>query len=199
MEYVIGILLLVSFVGLAVYAVRGGNLMMGMLIMGIIWTVLPLIGNTFATNPEFIAAYPGITDISFVDAITKVFQSGPEGWGSVLVNVVFGAWFGRVLLQTGIADALIRKAVELGGDKPVIICVLLSTVTTAIFYIIWCRGSCCDWSDHSSDLDESWYSEDTFYRFFYVKCRSRNVLEPGTYRTVSGILPGRRRKTADHL
>ena len=107
MEYVIGILLLVSFVGLAVYAVRGGNLMMGMLIMGIIWTVLPLIGNTFATNLEFIAAYPGITDISFVDAITKVFQSGPEGWGSVLVNVVFGAWFGRVLLQTGIADALI--------------------------------------------------------------------------------------------
>lgn len=141
MEYVIGILLLVSFVGLAVYAVRGGNLMMGMLIMGIIWTVLPLIGNTFATNPEFIAAYPGITDISFVDAITKVFQSGPEGWGSVLVNVVFGAWFGRVLLQTGIADALIRKAVELGGDKPVIICVLLSTVTTAIFSTLFGAGA----------------------------------------------------------
>ena len=35
MEYIIGILLLISFVGLAVYAVRGGNLMMGMLIMGI--------------------------------------------------------------------------------------------------------------------------------------------------------------------
>ncbi len=133
MEYIIGILLLISFAGLAVYAVRGGNLMMGMLIMGIIWTALPLIGNTFATNPAFVAAYPGITDISFVDAITKVFQSGPEGWGSVLVNVVFGAWFGRVLLQTGIADALIRKSVELGGDKPVIICVLLSVVTTAIF------------------------------------------------------------------
>lgn len=109
MEYIIGILLLISFVGLAVYAVRGGNLMMGMLIMAIIWTVLPLIGNTFATNPEFIGSYPGITDISVVDAITKVFQSGPEGWGNVLVNVVFGAWFGRVLLQTGIADALIRK------------------------------------------------------------------------------------------
>lgn len=71
MEYIIGILLLISFVGLAVYAVRGGNLMMGMLIMAIIWTVLPLIGNTFATNPEFIGSYPGITDISVVDAITK--------------------------------------------------------------------------------------------------------------------------------
>ena len=141
MEYIIGILLLMSFVGLAVYAVRGGNLMMGMLIMAIIWTVLPLIGNTFATNPEFIGSYPGITDISVVDAITKVFQSGPEGWGNVLVNVVFGAWFGRVLLQTGIADALIRKAVELGGDKPVIICVLLSTVTTAIFSTLFGAGA----------------------------------------------------------
>ena len=141
MEYIIGILLLVSFVGLAVYAVRGGNLMMGMLIMGIIWTALPLIGNAFATNPDFVAAYPGVTDIGFVDAITKVFQSGPEGWGNVLVNVVFGAWFGRVLLQTGIADTLIRKTVELGGDRPVIICVLLSAVTTAIFSTLFGAGA----------------------------------------------------------
>lgn len=141
MEYVIGILLLASFVGLAVYAVRGGNLMMGMLIMGTLWTVLPLIGNTFATNPEFIASYPGVTDISLVDALTKVYQSGPEGWGSTLVNVVFGAWFGRVLLNTGIADALIRKTVELGGDKPAIICILLSVVTTAIFSTLFGAGA----------------------------------------------------------
>ena len=141
MEYVIGALLLASFFGLAVYAVRGGNLMIGMLIIGTLWTVLPLFGNTFATNPDFIAAYPGVTDISFVDAITKVYQSGPEGWGSVLVNVVFGAWFGRVLLETGIADALIRKTVELGGDKPIVISVLLSIVTTAIFSTLFGAGA----------------------------------------------------------
>ena len=77
--------------------------MMGMLIMAIIWTVLPLIGNTFATNPEFIGSYPGITDISVVDAITKVFQSGPEGWGNVLVMLylVHGldVFFFRQVLQ----------------------------------------------------------------------------------------------------
>lgn len=141
MEYVIGILLLISFVGLAIYAVRGGNLMMGMLIMGTLWTILPMIGNTFPTNPDFIASYPGVTDMSFVDAITKVYQSGPEGWGNVLVNVVFGAWFGRVLLETGIADTLIRKTVELGGDKPIVICVLLSVVTTAIFTTLFGAGA----------------------------------------------------------
>ena len=53
MEYVIGILLLVSFFGLVVYAVRGGNLMLGIFVMGIIWTVLPMIGNMFVTKSGF--------------------------------------------------------------------------------------------------------------------------------------------------
>ncbi len=73
MEYIIGILLLISFVGLAVYAVRGGNLMMGMLIMAIIWTVLSTYWKYICDKSEFIGSYPGITDISVVDAITKSF------------------------------------------------------------------------------------------------------------------------------
>ncbi len=141
MEYIIGVLLLVAFFGLVVYAVRGGNLMMGIMVMAVVWTALPLIGNALVTNPEFIAANAGVVDISFTDALTKVFQSGPEGWGSVLVNVMFGAWFGRVLLETGIASTLIRKTVELGGDKPAVICILLSIVTTAIFSTLFGAGA----------------------------------------------------------
>lgn len=56
MEYIIGILILASFFGLAVYAARGGNLMMGMLVMAILWTILPMTGNLLASNPDFIAA-----------------------------------------------------------------------------------------------------------------------------------------------
>ena len=141
MEYIIGVLLVLSFIGLAVYAVKGGNLMMGMLVMAVIWTVLPLIGNAFVTNPEFIAANAGVVKISVIDALTNVFQGGPEGWGSVLVNVVFGSLFGRVLLETGIASTLIRKTVELGGDRPTIICILISVVTTAIFSSMYGAGA----------------------------------------------------------
>lgn len=141
MEYIIGILLIISFIGLAVYAVKGGNLMMGMLIMAVIWTVLPLVGNALVTNPDFIAANESVVKISIVDALTNVFQGGPEGWGSVLVNVVFGSLFGRVLLETGIASTLIRKTVELGGDRPVIICILVSIVTTAIFSSMYGAGA----------------------------------------------------------
>lgn len=141
MEYVIGILLLVSFFGLVVYAVRGGNLMLGIFVMGIIWTVLPMIGNMFVTNPDFIAANKDAISISWTDALQKVFQSGPEGWGPVLVNVVFGAWFGRVLMKTGIASTLIRTTTELGGDKPAITCILLCIVTTACFSSIFGAGA----------------------------------------------------------
>ncbi len=141
MEYVVGILLLISFFGLVVYAVRGGNLMLGIFVMGVIWTILPMIGNTFVTNPEFISANKDAISITWTEALNKVFQSGPEGWGSVLVNVVFGAWFGRVLMNTGIASTLIRTTTELGGDKPAITCILLCIVTTACFSSIFGAGA----------------------------------------------------------
>ncbi|HIU75835.1 MAG TPA: citrate transporter [Candidatus Pelethocola excrementipullorum] len=141
MEYVIGILILFSFFGLAFYAAKGGNLMMGMLFMAILWTVLPMIGNTFVTNPEFITAYGADINYTWIEAFTKVFQSGPEGWGSVLVNVVFGAWFGRVLLETQIASTMIKKTTELGGDRPAITCILLCIVTTLIFSSLFGAGA----------------------------------------------------------
>ncbi|SEW04129.1 citrate transporter [[Clostridium] fimetarium] len=141
MEYIIGVLILITFVCLAIYAARGGNLMIGMLVMAVLWTVLPMIGYKFITNPDFIAANQKIINITWIQAFTKVFQSGPEGWGTVLVNVVFGAWFGRVLLQTGIASTLIRKTTELGGDKPAITCILLSCVTTLVFSSLFGAGA----------------------------------------------------------
>lgn len=140
-EFIIGILLLVSFAGLVAYAVKGGNLMTGILIMAIIWTVLPLIGNALVTNPDFIAQNSDIVNMSIVDALKKVFQGGPEGWGGVLINFIFGAWFGRIMLETGIAATIIRKTVELGGDKPIVTSTLLAIVTTAVFSSMFGAGA----------------------------------------------------------
>lgn len=140
-EFIIGILLLISFAGLVVYAVKGGNLMTGILIMAITWTVLPLIGNTFVTNPEFIAANSDVVNTGVVAALKQVFQGGPEGWGGVLVNFIFGAWFGRIMLETGIAATIIRKTVELAGDKPLVTSTLLSIVTAAVFSSMFGGGA----------------------------------------------------------
>lgn len=42
MEYIIGIILLFTFFGLAYYCIKGHNLMIGFLIITLIWTILPL-------------------------------------------------------------------------------------------------------------------------------------------------------------
>lgn len=117
MELAIGILLLITYFGLIVYAARGGNLMVGFLIMAVIWIALCMIGG----------------QLTWDDAMVNILQGGPESWGATAVNVVFGSWFGRVLVDTGIAAKLIRSVTELGGDNPIIVTILLSIVTGIIF------------------------------------------------------------------
>ncbi len=141
MELIIGILILLSFFGLVFYAIKGGNLAIGMLIMALVWTVLPMIGNTILSSPEFMTEYADQVTTSWIDAFSSVFQGGPEGWGSTLVNVVFGAWFGRVLLETEIASTLIKKVTELGGDRPAVTTILLGIVTTVIFSSLFGAGA----------------------------------------------------------
>lgn len=87
MDLVIGIILLITYFLLIYYAARGGNLMIGFLGMGVVWTALCIIGGK----------------LSWDNAMVNIFQGGPESWGPTAVNVIFGSWFGRVLVDTGIA------------------------------------------------------------------------------------------------
>ena len=117
MQLALGILLLVSFLVFIVYAAKGGNLMMGLFVMAVLWCAIGAIGGV----------------VTWEDINTTVFNQGPLDFGSTAVNIIFGSWFGRILVETGIAGTIIRKAVELGGDKPGLTTSLLCIVTTAIF------------------------------------------------------------------
>lgn len=124
---VIGILLILSFLFMVWYCMKGYNLMVGFFIMATVWTALVLIGN--AIEPT--VALKGKT---IVDVLTFVYADGPAAYASsILVNIFFGAFFGRVLIDTGIAATLIRKVVELGGDRPRITMALLCIITSVIF------------------------------------------------------------------
>jgi len=123
----IGIIMILSFLGMVWNCVTGLNLMVGFAVMATFWTALALVGNSISPN----SAMEGK---SFIDVLTYVYADGPAGYAkSILVNVFFGAFFGRVLVETGIASTLIRKVVELGGDKPRITMGLLCIVTAIIF------------------------------------------------------------------
>lgn len=117
MYIVIGIILLITYFGLIAFAAKGGNLMIGFLVMAVIWAGLSIIGG----------------ELTWDQAMLDIFQGGPESWGATAVIVIFGSWFGRILIETEIASSLIKKTVELGGDKPLVTTVLLSVVTGIIF------------------------------------------------------------------
>ncbi|MHC5248760.1 citrate transporter [Enterococcus sp. LJL90] len=109
------------------YCVKGFNLMVGFTLMATLWMILALIGNSSSPNPA-------MEGQSLIDVLTYIYATGPANYASsILVNVFFGAFFGRVLVDTGIAATLIRKVVELGGDKPRITMSLLCIVTAVIF------------------------------------------------------------------
>lgn len=57
MEFVIGILLILTFFALAYYCVRGYNLMIGFLVISVLWTILSLAGAGIS-SPQFIADNP---------------------------------------------------------------------------------------------------------------------------------------------
>ena len=135
MEYVIGALLILSFFGLAWYCVKGHNLMIGFLGITVLWAALSL-GGTYIVSPEFLADNPILqinSEQPMIGILNAVFQQASEGWGTTLVNVLWGAWFGRILMETGIAATIIRKVVELGGDRPMITITLLNIATAIIF------------------------------------------------------------------
>ena len=47
-----------------------------------------------------------------------IISTGAILLAGTIVTVIFGSWLGSVMDETGIAQTLVRKAVELGGDKP---------------------------------------------------------------------------------
>lgn len=49
------------------------------------------------------------------------------------INVIFAAWFSSILYKAGITNLMIKKAAELGGDKPVVVTLLVVAVSAFIF------------------------------------------------------------------
>lgn len=126
-EIIIGIILSISFLGMVAYCVKGYNLMVGFFLMSTLWVVLALVGNSFVPNST-------MDGLSIIDVLKAVYQEGPENYAkTILVNIFFSAFFGRVLMETGIAATLIRKVVELGGDRPRLTMMLLCIVTSISF------------------------------------------------------------------
>lgn len=141
-EYIIGIAVLLVYIWLIYFAVKGGNMTFGFIFVGALWTIIALIGwHTGLLSAEFAAANESYVNDTIMNQINSVFQSGIRNQGLQTCDIVIGAWFGAVLMECGISQALIRRTVEFGGDRPVVVAALLVVVVAALFTSIFGIGA----------------------------------------------------------
>jgi len=121
MEYLTGIGLLVAFLVVVVMIVRGQSPIIMLLLLAIVWAL--------------------IAGIGVYDIQAKILQGGGVQYASAVIIIVFGAWFAQVLIQTGIAESVIRSAVELAGDRPMVTAFTVNLVTALLFTSMYGVGA----------------------------------------------------------
>ncbi|MFN0037888.1 MAG: hypothetical protein ACKVP2_00035 [Burkholderiales bacterium] len=121
MEWLTGVLLLLAFLAVVAAIVRGQSPIIMLLLLAIVWSLLAGIG---------------VNDIQ-----SKIVQGGGVQYASAVIIIVFGAWFAQVLIQTGIAESVIRSAVELSGDRPMVTAMTINLVTALLFTSMYGVGA----------------------------------------------------------
>src|ERR1700726_4381633 len=116
-----GVALLVAFLAVVVLIIRGQSPIIMLLILAVLWAAIAGIG---------------IDDIQ-----KKIIQVGAVQYASAVIIIVFGAWFAQVLIQTGIAESVIRSAVELTGDRPLVTAIVINLVTALLFTSMYGVGA----------------------------------------------------------
>ncbi|MEM2175590.1 MAG: hypothetical protein QXI58_08245, partial [Candidatus Micrarchaeia archaeon] len=120
MQWIIGLIMLVVFVIAALAMIKYRvSPVIAILLLALAWLLIPMV------SPK-----------EFLDTI----QSGATAWASVVVIIAFGAWFGETLVKTGIAESIIRTAVEYAGDRPTIAAIVLFLVVSLLFTSVYGVG-----------------------------------------------------------
>lgn len=72
-------------------------------------------------------------DGNTIGIFKEILEAGSYKMASAMAACIFGGWYGRIVTQTGVSRALITKAAELGGDRPLVICLVLYAVLSFLW------------------------------------------------------------------
>lgn len=135
------ILLLLALIAFVYYCMKGGNLIIGLIITTTFWVLIGIVYVLW--NAGASGTIEGGRDVwnLIVGTLNQVYSDGPIGYGQTTTIIIFASWFGRVIVDTGIAKALIRKVVELSGNKQLITVLAVSIVSALIFTSVFGPGS----------------------------------------------------------
>lgn len=67
------------------------------------------------------------------DSILGIVNAGSYKLASSIPALLFGAWVGEIMNQSGITKDIIRRASELAGDKPLVVGIVMYVVVALLF------------------------------------------------------------------
>ncbi|HIT90632.1 MAG TPA: hypothetical protein IAC41_09475 [Candidatus Merdenecus merdavium] len=120
LNHILFILFLVSYLAMIIMLIKGMNPTLVLIGIGILWAVIGGIGP--------------------VGILNDIVGARITANASALMTILFGSWFAQVLVQTGVVKTIIRSAVELGGDKPNVVVVLIMIVVSLMFTSLFSIG-----------------------------------------------------------
>ena len=73
--------------------------------------------------------------------LQTVLEAGTVRMGAAIMAVIFGAWLGELMNKTGVTETIIKKSAELGGDRPLIVTLIMSAAVAVLFTTLNGLGS----------------------------------------------------------
>ena len=91
-----------------------------------------------------IAGVPAVgtnADGAAIGWLQTVVEAGTVRMGAAIMAVIFGAWLGELMNKTGVTETIIKKSAELGGDRPLIVTLILGAAVAVLFTTLNGLGS----------------------------------------------------------
>ena len=83
-----------------------------------------------------IAGVPAVgtdADGKAIGWLQTVLEAGTVRMGSAIMAVIFGAWLAQCMNKTGVTENIIKRAAELGGDRPFVVTIIMVVVVALLF------------------------------------------------------------------
>lgn len=91
-----------------------------------------------------IAGVPAVgqdADGNAIGWLQTVVEAGTVRMGSAIMAVIFGAWLGQLMNKTGVTETIIKKSAELGGDRPLVVTLIMGAAVALLFTTLNGLGS----------------------------------------------------------
>ncbi|MDO4311993.1 MAG: hypothetical protein Q4C52_02790 [Eubacteriales bacterium] len=88
-----------------------------------------------------IAIVGGVPVTGEASIVTSILEEGATNMSASIMALIFGAWLGEIMMETGVTKDIIRRATELGGDKPILLSLVMNAAVILLFTAVTGLGA----------------------------------------------------------